>query len=47
MRIQNVFQGSVINVFRLFGVQWDQSIPGNFASHYSNQSMIKLDFSAA
>ena len=28
-------------------VQWDQSSPGNSASHYSDQSMIKLDFSAA
>ena len=25
-------------------VQWDQSSPGNSASHYSDQSMIKLDF---
>ena len=28
-------------------VQWDQSSPGNSASHYSDQSWIKLDFSAA
>ena len=28
-------------------IQWDQSSPGNSASHYSVQSMIKLDFSAA
>ena len=28
-------------------VQWDQSSPGNSASHYSHQSLIKLDFSAA
>ena len=28
-------------------VQWDQSSPGNSASHYSDQSMIKLNFSAA
>ena len=28
-------------------LQWDQSSPGNSASHYSDQSMIKLDFSAA
>ena len=28
-------------------VQWDQSSPGNSASHYSDQSMNKLDFCAA
>ena len=28
-------------------VQWDQSKPGNSASNYSDQSMIKLNFSAA
>ena len=28
-------------------VQWDQSSPGNSASHYSDQSIIKLDFLAA
>ena len=25
-------------------VQWDQSSPGNSASHYSDQTIIKLDF---
>ena len=28
-------------------VQWDQSSPGNSATHYSDLSMIKFDFSAA
>ena len=28
-------------------VQWDQSSPGNSASHYSDQSMINLIFLAA
>ena len=28
-------------------VQWDQSSPGNSASHYSDESIIKLDFLAA
>ena len=25
-------------------LQWDQSSPGNSASHYSDQSIIELDF---
>ena len=28
-------------------LQWDQSSPGNSASHYSDQSIITLDFLAA
>ena len=28
-------------------VQWDQSSPDNSASHYSDQSIIKLDILAA
>ena len=31
----------------LWYVQWDQSSPGNSASRYSDQSIIKLDFLAA
>ena len=27
-------------------IQWDQCSPGNSASHYSDQSMMKLDFLA-
>ena len=30
-----------------FKVQWNKSSPGSSASHYSDQSIIKLDFLAA
>ena len=40
------FSNTSSNSF-IFLVQWDQSSPGNSASHYSDQSMIKLNFLAA
>ena len=38
---------SLTHAFVSWHVQWDQSSPGNSASHYSDQSIIKLDFLAA
>ena len=35
----------ILPFFKL--VQWDQFSPGNFASHYLDRSIIKLDFLAA
>ena len=36
----------LVNIHSIF-LQWNQSSPGNSASHYFYQSMIKLDFLAA
>ena len=49
---QNIYSNNIKNQIKIFRriqnvLQWDQSSPGNSASHYSDQSMIKLDFSAA
>ena len=36
----------LVNFENIFLVQWDQCSPGNSASHYSGQSIMKLDFLA-
>ena len=36
----------MVNTNSVYKVQWDQCSPGNSASHYSDQSMMKLDFLA-
>ena len=38
---------ALLGVYLYVQVQWNQSSPGNLASHYSDQSMIKWDSLAA